>query len=43
MRTMTINVYTIDEVSPELKEKILDNFRNDPHLCEFALEDGSIA
>lgn len=40
MRTMTLNVYTIDEVSPELKEKIIDNFRNDSSLCEWALEDG---
>lgn len=40
MRTMTVNVYTIDEVSPELKAKILDNFRNDSSLCEWALDDG---
>ncbi|HSH66704.1 MAG TPA: hypothetical protein VLB84_13145 [Bacteroidia bacterium] len=40
MRTKTINIYAFEELPKETKQAVIENFRNDPHLCQFALEDG---
>ena len=40
MRTMTVNVYQFDELPDDIKANVIENFSQDPTLCDWALEDG---